>query len=171
MGNFVFAPINMTEYIDRFRLFLHARQFRAMHRDGQKLNFTDARYDVTHDTPVGASKKSWLVFDRSGALCLESKEVQLHMPKVRFLDKREYAGLSTVFLFLKCASNPSNRVQGYAVLDRPDQFFNFFKKLGHGGHRCNFARKTCTARRRTFSDWQNVEMFTVPTSGYGSLYA
>lgn len=48
------APAKVTEYIDKFRLFLNARGFAAMHQDGDNPDLIDARYAERHDTALAA---------------------------------------------------------------------------------------------------------------------
>lgn len=80
----------MTENIDGFSLFLEARQFAAMLQDGDIFDFVEARFDSRHDTGPWSLEEPLLIFGRNGAILLESGQVQLDMPYVRYPEEHEY---------------------------------------------------------------------------------
>lgn len=53
-GSLVVVPVNVTEYIDNFRLFLDAWLLAVMHRYGDRLDDFDVRVGGRNDTALGA---------------------------------------------------------------------------------------------------------------------
>lgn len=47
---------SLNECVAKFQLFADARQLAAMHRDGDGLDFVDARYGARQDSPLGSEK-------------------------------------------------------------------------------------------------------------------
>lgn len=88
-GNSVVAPVNVTEYVNRFWSFLDALWLAAMHQDGDRFKFIDARYGGRHETALRACKKRRIVFHRKAALYLSSGEVQLDMLYIRCAEERK----------------------------------------------------------------------------------
>lgn len=63
-----------------------------------------------------------------------------------------------------------NQVAVHSVSDRPYDALPFLKNLGGWG-RCDFESHMWTASFLTFRVWHNMEMFAVPPSASGHLYA
>lgn len=166
----VVAPVNVTDYIDSFQL-LDARRFVAMHQGCDMLNCVDLRYGGKHDIALAAWKNRSLMFYNITAPFIRYVKVQLDMPYVRRLKKREYAArLSTLVVLLDFVSNLLPQVDVHTVLDRPYNMFPFFENLGRCGRNCDFELRVGTTHRPVLEGRHNAEIFQIPLCGRGSLY-
>lgn len=92
-------------------MFLDARQFTAMHYDGERISFTNVRVSVAHGTALKMWKKHWSLFSRESALFEKHGNSHINILYIQRLKKRLYAArLSTLFVLLKSVSGKSGKI-------------------------------------------------------------
>lgn len=70
----VSAPVTVSDDIAKLQSFLTAKRFASMHKDGDKLELIDARFDARHDTALGVWKKCRKVIGINSSTFPESGE-------------------------------------------------------------------------------------------------
>lgn len=114
------VPVTFTENIVILFLCLDRLWFAAVHKDGDRLNFSDEHFRSKHVTVLGAWKTLWLFFCHNSAASAGSNEVKLDMPYIWCPREREYAApLSTFIVSLKVASALFDLVVFCTILDQP----------------------------------------------------
>lgn len=133
------APVTMASYINKLCLFLNAPRFPAMHQDGNRLAFVDARFTARDDIALGAWKKHSLLFSRNGATFLGSSEALRDIPDIRYPEERAFvARLSTLVVLRKSVRCFSDQVDVYRFLIWLYDVLLFLESLGLWGRDCNF---------------------------------